>query len=158
MKNNWHPPKSPHGLIQEILWPNEWRILISCLLLNQTSRKQVDNVIDLLFHKFPGPITMAMANEEKLASIIRPLGLVNKRVKTLKRFSYEYVTKKWATPKELYGCGKYADDTWRIFCRGDWKDVTPNDHALTNYHNWLLGISSPCSSEHLTINTGDVYA
>ena len=136
---SWIPPKSPHALIQESLWPDEWRILVSCLLLNQTSRKQVDKVIDTLFHKFPGPVSMAMADEVQLASIIKELGLVNKRVKTLKRFSEEYMTKKWVTPKELYGCGKYADDTWRIFCRGDWQNVIPHDHALTDYHSWLTG-------------------
>tara|TARA_B100000683_G_C12374008_1_gene508402 strand:+ start:297 stop:560 length:264 start_codon:yes stop_codon:yes gene_type:complete len=78
-----------------------------------------------------------MAKESDLHSIIKSLGLANKRVKTLKRFSEEYITKKWETPKELYGCGKYADDAWRIFCRGDWKEVEPNDHALNDYHGFL---------------------
>ena len=133
----WKPPKSPHSLIQESLWPDEWRILISCLLLNLTTKVQVDKVIDRLFHKYPGPCSMASAKEDDLHDIIKSLGLANKRVKTLKRFSKEYMTKKWSTPKELFGCGKYADDAWRIFCRGDWKDVDPQDHALNKYHEWL---------------------
>ncbi len=140
MNEDWTPPVSPHGLIQESLWPNEWRILVSCLLLNQTTRKQVDKVIHKLFHEYPGPCSMAIAKDEKLASIVKQLGLVNRRVKTLKKFSHEYMTKKWSTPIELYGCGKYADDTWRIFCKGQWKDVEPKDHALNNYHDYLKSI------------------
>ncbi len=137
---DWKPPVSPHGLIQESLWPDEWRILVSCLLLNQTTRKQVDKVIDSLFEKYPGPCSMALADDDKLATIIRQLGLVNRRVKTLKRFSQEYMTKKWSAPIELYGCGKYADDTWRIFCKGQWKEVSPSDHALNNYHDYLMSL------------------
>ncbi len=137
MKSVWKPPRSPHGLLQESLWPDEWRVLVSCLLLNLTTRAQVDKVVDNLFHRYPGPCSMALAKDEELHDIIKSLGLVNKRVKTLKRFSQEYMTKKWNTPKELYGCGKYADDAWRIFCRGDWKEVEPNDHALNDYHGFL---------------------
>lgn len=133
----WIPPKSPHSLIQESLWPDEWRILISCLLLNLTTRKQVDKVIDRLFHKYPGPCSMAIAKDDDLYDIIKSLGLANKRVKTLKRFSHEYMTENWNSPKQLYGCGKYADDAWRIFCKGDWRDVDPSDHALNKYHDWL---------------------
>ena len=48
----WQPPKSPVGLIQEELWPDEWKILISCLMLNQTTRKQVDKVIWKFFDKW----------------------------------------------------------------------------------------------------------
>lgn len=137
MKSVWKPPQSPHGLLQESLWPDEWRVLVSCLLLNLTTRAQVDKVVDSLFHKYPGPVSMTMANESDLHSIVKSLGLGNKRVKTLKRFSEEYLAKNWKTPKELYGCGKYADDAWRIFCRGDWKDVAPSDHALNDYHGFL---------------------
>ena len=137
MNITWKPPRSPHALIQESLWPDEWRILVSCLLLNQTTRKQVDKVIDELFRVYPGPASMAMAKDEKLRRIIRSLGMSNKRSATLKRFSHEYMTKKWSSPLELYGCGKYAEDTWLIFCKGKWKQVTPKDHALNNYHDYL---------------------
>ena len=137
----WKPPKSPHGLLQESLWPDEWKILVSCLLLNLTTRKQVDKVVYKLFNKYPCPASMVNAAEDELYNIVKSLGLANKRVKTLKRFSREYITKDWVTPKELYGCGKYADDAWRIFCRGDWRDVEPKDHALNDYFNYLSKIS-----------------
>ena len=46
----------------------------------------------------------------------------------------------WQTAKELYGCGKYADDAYRIFMRGEWESVEPTDHALNDYHNFLVQI------------------
>ena len=110
---------------------------MSCLLLNQTTRKQVDKVIDHLFHRYPGPCSMAMARDEDLRSIVRPLGMFNRRTATLKRFSEEYMTKNWNTPIELYGCGKYADDTWHIFCKGEWRNISPDDHALNDYYGYL---------------------
>ena len=133
----WKPPTSPHGLIQELLWPDEWRILVSCLLLNMTTRKQVDRVIDKLFLKYPNADSLAIATDGDLYDIVKSLGLANKRVKTLKRFSKEYISKDWQSPIELYGCGKYADDAWHIFCSGEWNEVNPQDHALNNYHGWL---------------------
>ena len=133
----WVPPRHPTPLLQELYWPDEWKILICCQLLNLTTRRQVDKIIHELFSRYPGPASMATAKDSELYKIIKSLGMANKRVKTLKRFSKEYMIKDWSTPKELYGCGKYADDAWRIFCRGDWQDVQPNDHALNAYYEFL---------------------
>ena len=134
---SWIPPKSPHGLIQEDLWSDEWKLLVSCLLLNLTTRKQVDSVIHEFFKRWPAPVSLLGADEQELQELIKPLGMWRKRSKTLRRFTREYLTLEWETPKDLYGCGKYADDAWRIFCIGEWSMVEPNDHALNNYHNWL---------------------
>ena len=134
---SWIPPKSPHGLIQEDLWSDEWQLLVSCLLLNLTTRKQVDSVIHEFFKRWPVPASLLGADEQELQKLIKPLGMWRKRTKTLKRFTEEYLTMEWQSPKDLYGCGKYADDAWRIFCMGEWTEVEPNDHALNNYHNWL---------------------
>ena len=95
-------------------------------------------MIDLLFEKYPDAETMRDSDPAELYDILKPLGLANKRVKTLKRFSSEYLYKEWKTASELYGCGKYANDAWRIFCKGDWTEVKPEDHALNLYHDWLL--------------------
>ncbi len=134
---DWIPPKSPHGLIQEDLWPDPWKILVACLLLNLTTRKQVDKVIDGLFERYPAPRSLATAQEEDLHGMLRSLGMWRKRAKTLIRFSNEFLEADWTTAKDLYGCGKYADDAWHIFCVGDWRQVAPSDHALNDYHNFL---------------------
>ena len=134
---NWVPPKSPHDLIQEHYWPDEWKILVCCLLLNQTSRKQVDKIIEEFFERYPDPHAILEAGEDEMIELLRPLGMFNKRVMTLKRFSAGYLHSDWLSASDLYGCGKYANDTWRIFCQGDWYNVDPQDHALNHYHEWL---------------------
>jgi len=134
----WTPPRSPHNLIQEELWPNEWKILVSCMLLNLTTRKQLDKIRVEFFNKYPDAAAMAAADEDCLREMIKSLGLANKRAKTLIRFSREYLEKEWKTAKDLHGCGKYADDSWRIFCKGEWQSVEPNDHALNKYCGWLV--------------------
>lgn len=133
----WVPPKSPHGLIQEDLWPDEWKILISCLMLNQTTRKQVDKVIWQFFDKWPDPNSFLQAKLIDVSDLLRPLGFYNRRPKAMQKFTKQYLNSSWAEPIELYGIGKYANDAWRIFCKGDWKSVDPNDHALNKYHLWL---------------------
>ena len=142
----WKPPKSPHGLIQEDLWPDEWRILISCLLLNLTTRKQVDGVIFELFGRYPTPVSLLNADSTELQTLIKPLGMWRKRTQTLLRFTREYLDGEWEQAIDLFGCGKYANDAWRIFCVGDWHKVEPNDHALNMYHEWL----SEGSSAHVS--------
>ena len=133
----WKPPKSPVGMLQEDLWPDEWKILVACLLHNLTTRKQVDKVYQQLFQKYPTPEWLRDADEIELQSIIKPLGMWRRRTKTLIRFSKEYLEKDWNSAIELYGCGKYADDCHKIFCLGAWRNVLPTDHALNRYHEWL---------------------
>ena len=137
MKFTWKPPKSPVGMLQEDLWPDEWKVLVACLLHNQTSRKQVDKVYQELFSKYPDATSMMNSDVHEVRDLIKPLGMWKRRTETLQRFSREYLEKEWKTPKDLYGCGKYADDVWRVFIRGDWKEVTPNDKALNRYHDFL---------------------
>ena len=134
---SWIPPNSPWGLVQEPYFGDEWKILVCCLLLNLTTHKQVRKVLPKFFKKYPHPHSIISAKEEELKKIIKPLGLVNKRSTTLIRFSQEYINNQWKTAKDLYGCGKYADDAWHIFCKGDWKDIRPKDHALNYYHDFL---------------------
>ena len=40
-------------------------------------------------------------------------------------FSDEYLTKQWRYPIELHGIGKYGNDSYRIFCVNEWKQVRP---------------------------------
>ena len=74
----------------------------------------------------------------KIQNMIKPLGLSERRSRSLVRMSNDYIHKDWKdTPDVLYGVGKYASDAYRIFCLGDWRNVTPKDHALNDYHVWL---------------------
>lgn len=133
----WVPPKSPFGLIQEHLYPDEWKILVACMLLNQTTRKQLNKVINPFFERWPDAETLLSSSPEEIGDVLRPLGFWRRRPLTLQKFSREYLSKPWTEPKELHGVGKYANDAWRIFIRGDWRNVEPKDHALVYYHDWL---------------------
>lgn len=35
----------------------------------------------------------------------------------------EYLTKQWRYPIELHGIGKYGNDSYRIFCVDEWRQV-----------------------------------
>jgi methyl-CpG-binding domain protein 4 len=133
---SWIPPKSPFDLLQERYWPDDWKILIVCLLLNQTSRKQVEPMIESFFEKWPDPESALNADEDEMRDLVRPLGMFNRRVKSIKKMSHQFMSG-FDNAIELYGCGKYADDAYRIFMKGEWLDVEPNDHALNDYHGHL---------------------
>ena len=49
----------------------------------------------------------------------------------------EYLTKDWEYPIELHGIGKYGNDSYRIFCTAEWREVRPTDHMLNKYYAWL---------------------
>ena len=89
-----------------------------------------------LFEMYPNPVEMSNACPISIAKIVKPLGLYNRRSKSLIRFSNEFVQNQWSSPSDLHGCGKYADDSYRVFCQFDWNNVTPTDHALNDYVDW----------------------
>lgn len=39
-------------------------------------------------------------------------------------FLEEYLTKQWRYPIELHGIGKYGNDSYRIFCLGEWREAS----------------------------------
>jgi methyl-CpG-binding domain protein 4 len=136
----WNPPllnAHENPMIQEKYFPDRWKMLICCLLLNLTSIKQVGPMIDELFERYPDPDAMSKAKPEDLHELLKPLGLWQKRSKTLIRFSEEFKAGNWLAAKELYGCGKYADDSDRIFFLGEWRDVEPTDGKLIRYLDFL---------------------
>ena len=124
-------------LLQEIYQPDGWKMLTCCMLLNLTNRKQVDTVRDELFKRYPTPKDMMNANQSELAELLKPLGLYNRRAKSLKRMSEGYV-KGFNSVDELYGIGKYAMDSWEIFQNNN-RNVNPTDKVLLAY----LSIGEP---------------
>ena len=43
----------------------------------------------------------------------------------------------WEEPSEFHGCGKFAADSWRIFCRGQTSPKGVEDATLKRYLRWL---------------------
>ena len=56
-------------------------------------------------------------------------------------FSRAFLAGSWRRVEELPGVGKYAADAHAIFCLGRWREVTPDDHALKAYHEWLSSLA-----------------
>ena len=131
----WTPPK--FGLIQEKYWPDPWKILVCCLCLNLTTRKQMEPVVEVLFQKWPDADSLSKANDADLEEVIKTLGMQKKRTQTLKKMSAQFHEGKWSNVLQLHGVGKYASDAYRIFVLGEWQSVQPNDHALNAYHDFL---------------------
>lgn len=137
LKSGWFPPASPHCLIQESLFPDEWAILLSCVLLNRTSRQQVDRVLPELLKQWPDALTMASADPEQLERALTPLGFGKRRTVTTIRFSREFSGGNWKHARELPGIGEYGARAWEIFCRGELGTQPPRDGALVKYWNYL---------------------
>lgn len=118
-------------LLQEIYQYDGWKMLTCCMLLNLTNRKQVDVIRDELFKLYPTPKDMMKADESELANLLQPLGLYNRRAKSLKKMSEGYV-KGFKSVDELFGIGQYAKDSWEIFQNNN-MNIKPSDKVLQEY-------------------------
>ena len=118
-------------LLQEIYLNDPWKMLVCCMLLNLTNRKQVDTIRKQLFDKYKTPQDMMNAKHEELADILKPLGLYNRRANSLRKMSRGYV-KGFKSVDELYGIGQYAKDSWDIFQNKN-NNVKPTDKVLQEY-------------------------
>lgn len=130
------PLRSPYSLIQEDLWPDEWKILVACILLNCTTRSSMEKVLPSLFSKYPNASAMASADQSELSRIIGRLGFGNRRAYNLIKMSQHYLESNWKHAKELPGIGEYAAAAWEIFVKGALPNDAPKDHALVRYYNW----------------------
>lgn len=118
-----------------------WKVLVVCILLNRTSRTQVEPVVEELFKQFPTLYHLAHVHEyegvlQKLVSILKPLGLYNRRAETLIKFANS-VLDHGLSPKTveshlIYGVGNYASDCYMIMYHGQ-RHLTCEDGALVNY-------------------------
>lgn len=133
----WTPPRSPFNLVQETLFHDPWKLLVATIFLNKTSGKMAVPLLWQFFEHYPTADVAREADWKPMSEILKPLGLYKLRAKIIIRFSDEYLTKQWRYPIELHGIGKYGNDSYRIFCVEEWKDVMPKDHMLNKYHSWL---------------------
>ena len=132
------PKLSPFLLIQESLWPNQWLILVSCVLLNQTSRKQVEKIWRHFIHVCPNPEAIISIDEQELALMLKPLGFYSRQAKMLKKLASAYIKNDWKHAKDLPGIGEYGGRAWEIFCCSKLGTIEPKDGALKIYWRWSL--------------------
>lgn len=130
------PPRSGFGLIQEDLFPDEWKVLVSCMMLNCTSRKQVEKVLPDFFIRWSSAKELIDADEDEITNLISPLGFKNRRTKNLLDMSKAYLNQAWTDPRDLPGIGEYAARAWEIFFGNKLGDDPPADGALVLYWKW----------------------
>ncbi|XP_043222573.1 methyl-CpG-binding domain protein 4-like isoform X1 [Amphibalanus amphitrite] len=152
-KRPWTPPESPYDLVQERYYQDPWKLLIASIFLSKPPETSPEDVwgdpppvlearrarplLEQFFERWPTAKAARDASAQEIASLIEPLQLGEHAADLIIRFSDEFLTKKWKSPTELYGIGRYGSDAYRIFCLGQWKQVRPLDHMLSLYHNWL---------------------
>ena len=141
------PNRSPYSLIQEDLWPDEWKCLVACVMLNCTTRRQVEKVLPVFFRRWPTAADVSQANPDEVSQIISTLGFKNRRTASLIRLAKEYSKKNWTHVHELPGIGEYASRMWEMFFLNFLGDDKPHDGALTMY--WVWRKRTSLSSSHL---------
>jgi methyl-CpG-binding domain protein 4 len=134
---SWKPPKSPYNLVQETLYDSPWKLLLATIFLNKTNGLVALPLFWKFVQKWKTPQDAASADQSEVSEFLKPIGLQNVRAKQIVKFSYEFQNSKWTYPKELFGIGKYGNDSYRIFCVNEWREVTPSDKKLNLYHKWL---------------------
>ena len=111
-----------------------WQHMVGVICLNLTNRVQVKAVLPKLFKKYPNPITFIRGHSSTQKKMLKPLGMVNKRLERLKKMSIDFLTWDYKDAKDLHGIGKYGSDSYRIFYLNDIpKDV--KDKELKRYIN-----------------------
>jgi endonuclease III len=126
---------SPYLLLQEIYRDDPWKMLICCIFLNCTKRSQVDAIRDQFFSKYPNAHAAENAEASEIAELISSLGFKNRRTRSIQRFSTDWIDRKSDDVSQLYGIGKYANDSWQIFQLGNLQ-VEPTDGVLKKYLEW----------------------
>ena len=118
-------------LIQHDYLDDPWKMLICCILLNQTTNQQVRKVLDPLFDLIPDPESCISADTEKIPEIIKPTGFYNIKASRMQKLSKKWV-EGFEDPRELPGVGKYAMESWDIFVNNR-TDFVPSDKKLKMY-------------------------
>ena len=153
-----NPLFSPLGLLEELFVNNPWRLLVSTICLNVTTRRQVDCVLSTFFECWPTMEATANASWEEVSAVVSPLGLGTKRAKGLVRFSVEYVkltrdydpfclSEKQVT--SLFFCGQYSWSAYNIFIRKELPSgaIRVCDHALESYVEYQVGRRRECEED-----------
>lgn len=120
-----------YDIIQEKYADDPWKVLICCILLNQTNNTQVRPLIEDFFIKWPNPFYVASEKKEVLSNFIRSTGFQNVKADRMIRFSNEWI-KGERDPKKFTGVGEYGREAWRIFVDKD-INFLPRDKKLRMY-------------------------
>ena len=115
-----------------------WQHFVGVIMLNQTGRKQVKMVLPEFLQRWPTPELFMEATDGEIIEIIKPLGMYNRRLNTLRRMTVDHGAWDGIDATDLYGIGRYGSDSYEIFFKNR-HDIEPTDHELCRY----LGLPDP---------------
>jgi methyl-CpG-binding domain protein 4 len=118
-------------LIQEEYLDDPWRMMVCCILLNQTNNKQVRPVLSSVFSLIPNPESAIRCNPERLAAVIKTTGFQNVKASRIIKFSQKWLDG-FKDVKDLPGIGQYGKDSWEIFVNKD-LSIQTRDKKLFAY-------------------------
>ena len=124
-----------HLMVQQQV-KSVWQHMVGVICLNLTNRVQVKAVLPKLFKKYPNPITFIRGHSSTQKKMLKPLGMVNKRLERLKKMSIDFLTWNYKDAKDLHGIGKYGSDSYRIFYKNEIPEDV-QDKELKRYINEL---------------------
>jgi len=109
-----------------------WQHMVAVIMLNQTGRRPVKQILPLFLDKWPTPHDFTWhANEQEVKDVIWSLGMWNVRWKRLHRMTQDYLTWDGNDATILYGIGQYGSESYRIFFKNE--RFEPKDKELRRY-------------------------
>ena len=120
-------------LIQEEYLDNPWKMMVCCILLNQTNNKQVRPILSSVFDLIPTPISTIGCDPLELAAIIKTTGFQNIKASRIIKMSDRWLAG-FNSIEELPGIGRYGKESWDIFIVGN-TNIDPTDKKLKAYLN-----------------------
>ena len=108
-----------------------WQHMVAVIMLNQTGRKPVKQVLPLFLSKWPRPREFFLATEQQVKDVIWSLGMVNVRYNRILRMTRDYLTWDGNDATMLYGIGQYGSESYRIFFKNE--RFEPKDKELRKY-------------------------
>ena len=108
-----------------------WQHMVAVIMLNQTGRKPVKQVLPLFLSKWPRPREFFLATEQQVKDVIWSLGMVNVRYNRILRMTQDYLTWDGNDATMLYGIGQYGSESYRIFFKNE--RFEPKDKELRRY-------------------------
>lgn len=113
-----------------------WEVYMSEILLQRTRGDAVEGIYEDFLESFPDPETLSEASEEQIRDIVKPLGFVNHRTRTLQEvgdlFTSEYdgeVPNSVDELKRPWRVGDYSARACQIFARENSMSLVDSNFA-----------------------------
>ena len=109
-----------------------WQHMVGVIFLNQNGRKQVKRTLPDFLNKWRTPQKFLKSKTEDVIEVIKECGFYNRRERTLRRMTEDFLTWDGEDATKLFGIGKYGSDSYRLIFKNELpQDV--GDHELQRY-------------------------